>query len=244
MFRLGLMLALVGGCTSPAARRWLTARRSRRRERRAVAARSAAMGDYCAAVSRRLRGGDTLLQALHADALPDAFIVGASDRTSRGPDDAGSAAAADAFGAGDGPTAEPLRQIAVEHERGVTLGRAVERWAARESTSAAALLSTAVTLASERVGAQPELFDHVAATLRARADVAAEARVHVAQARASVWVVTALPWAVALALLAEGGDAARVLTATPLGWFCLTAALLLEAAGVGWMRAAVRGALR
>ncbi|WP_423916430.1 type II secretion system F family protein [Candidatus Poriferisodalis sp.] len=208
-----LVLACVGAITSPAARQWLRKRRQRRRDRAAVTSRSAHMGDFCAAVSRRLGGGDTLLQALRA-------------------------------AAGDGPMSLPLDQVSDEHERGVTLSRAVQRWATREQTSEAALLSTAVTLASDRVGAQPQLFDHVAATVRARADMAAEARVHAAQARASVWVVAALPWAVALALLAEGGAAARVLTSTPLGWFCGSAAALAELAGVTWMRATVARAMR
>jgi len=35
-----------------------------------------------------------------------------------------------------------------------------------------------------------------------------------------------------------------VLTATPLGWFCVGGALLLELAGVSWMRATVARALR
>lgn len=207
-----MLLACVGGITSPAARRWLRLRGDRRRDAMAVAARSACLGDFCAAVSRGLGGGDTMLQSLRA--------------------------------AADGPMSAPLEQIAAEHERGVTLSRAVQRWATRERTAEAALLSTAVTLASDRVGAQPQLFDHVAATVRAQADMAAEARVHAAQARASVWVVAALPWAVALALLAEGGAAARVLTSTPLGWFCAGGALVLELAGVAWMRATVARALQ
>lgn len=146
--------------------------------------------------------------------------------------------------AADGPMSAPVEQVCAEHERGVTLSRAVQRWATREQTAEAVLVATAVALSSERVGAQPQLFDHVAGTVRARADMAAEAQVHAAQARASVWVVAALPWAVALALLAEGGAAARVLTSTPLGWFCLAAAAVLEAIGVWWMRAAVARALR
>ena len=213
MVRIVVLLALVGGVTSPAARSLFLARRRRRRERAAVEARSERMGDFCTAVSRRLGGGDTLLQALRN-------------------------------AAGGGPMSGPLARIAEEHERGVTLGRAVQRWAAREQTSQAALLSTAVTLASDRVGAQPQLFDRVAATSRMQADMTAEARVHAAQARASIWVVAALPWAVALALLAEGGAAARVLTSTPLGWFCVGAALMLELGGVAWMRASVARALR
>lgn len=208
-----VLLALAGVLTSPAVRRLDRARRQRRHERAAVEGRSACMGDFCAAVSRRLGGGDTLLQAL------------------------GNAA-------GDGPMSGPFGQITQEHERGVTLSRAVQRWAAGEQTSEAALLSSAVTLASDRVGAQPQLFDRVAAISRARADIAAEARVQAAQARASIWVVAALPWAVALALLAEGGAAARVLASTPLGWFCIGAALLLELSGVAWMRASVARALR
>ena len=125
-----MLLALAGMLTSPAARRLYRTRRRRRHERAALAARSERMGDFCAAVSRRLGGGDTLLQAL------------------------GNAAA-------DGPMSGPLGRITEEHERGVTLSRAVQRWAAREQTSEAALLSTAVTLASDRVGAQPQLFDRV-----------------------------------------------------------------------------------
>ncbi|WP_419944120.1 type II secretion system F family protein [Candidatus Poriferisodalis sp.] len=213
MLRIVVLLALAGALTSPAARRLIRTQRQRRQERAAVEARSARMGDFCAAASRRLSGGDTLLQAL------------------------GNAA-------GDGPMSGPLGQVTEEHERGVTLSRAVQRWAAREQTSEAALLSTAVTLASDRVGAQPQLFDRVASICRTRADMAAEARVQAAQARASIWVVAALPWAVALALLAEGGAAARVLVSTPLGWFCIGAALLAELAGVAWMRAVVARALR
>ncbi len=207
-----MLLVCVGAITSPAARGWLRVRRDRHRDRLAIAARSDCIGDFCATVSRRLSGGDTMLQALRS--------------------------------AADGPMAVPLEQISAEHERGVTLSRATLRWAVREQTSQAALLSTAVTLASDQVGAQPQLFDHVAATVRANADMAAEARVHATQARASVWVVAALPWAVALALLAEGGAAARVLISTPLGWSCIGAALLLEIAGVSWMRAAVARALK
>ncbi len=213
MAQIVVLLALAGLCASPAVRRLVRARYQRRRERADIEARSTHMGDFCAAVSRRLGGGDTLLQALHN-------------------------------AAGDGPMSAPLRQITQEHERGVTLSRAVARWAAREQTSEAALLSTAVTLASDRVGAQPQLFDRVAATSRTRVDMIAEARVQAAQARASIWVVAALPWAVALALLAEGGSAANVLVSTPLGWFCIGGALLLELVGVAWMRASVARALR
>lgn len=213
MVRLIVLLALVGAVTSPATRGWLAQRRLQAQQRAAVAARASLMGDFCAAVSRRLHGGDTLLQALRA-------------------------------AAGSGPMSAPLREVNAEHERGVTLARAVQRWADRDQTSEAALLSTAVTLASERVGARPQLFDHVAAAMRARSDIAAEARVHAAQARASVWVVAALPWGVAAALLAEGGAAAHVLTATPLGWFCVGTALALESVGIWWMRAVVARALR
>ena len=213
MFGLIVLLTLVGVVTSPWARGVLARHRRLRLERAGVAARSEQMGDYCAIVSRRLGGGDTLLQALRS-------------------------------AAGSGPMSVPLGRVTAEHERGVTLSRAVHRWAAHEETSEAALLSTAVTLASDRVGARPQLFDHVAATVRARADVTAEARVHAAQARASVWVVAALPWTVGLFLLLEGGAAARVLLSTPLGWICAGIAAVLELVGITWMRWLVARALR
>ena len=213
MVGLIVLVAMVGAVTSPWARGVLARQRRLRLERADVVARSEQMGDYCATVSRRLSGGDTLLQALRS-------------------------------AAGSGPMSAPLSQVTAEHERGVTLSRAAHRWAAREATSEAALLATAVALASDRVGARPQLFDHVAATVRARVDVAAEARVHAAQARASVWVVAALPWTVGLFLLAEGGAAARVLTSTPLGWICAGVAAVLELVGITWMRWLVARSLR
>ncbi len=213
MVGLIVLVALVGAVTSPWARGVLARHRRLRLERAGVVARSEQMGDCCATVSRRLGGGDTLLQALRS-------------------------------ASGSGPMSAPLDQVIAEHERGVTLSRAVNRWAAREETSEAALLSTAVVLASDRVGARPQLFDHVAATVRERADVAAEARVHAAQARASVWVVAALPWTVGLFLLAEGGAAAQVLTSTPLGWICAGVAAVLELVGITWMRWLVARSLR
>ncbi|HCB34310.1 MAG TPA: hypothetical protein DEP66_06200 [Acidimicrobiaceae bacterium] len=212
------LILLCGAATSPRRRRRIAAAFAARRLRRRARRRAGLVGEYCAGIARRLHAGETLLQAMTAGATGSA--------------------------AGDArPLREPISRLLDEHARGVTLARAAQRWATRDATEETALLSIAVSLASEQVGADPALFDRVAQTIGARNDLVADARVQVAQARASIWVVASLPWAIAVVLLAEGGTAADVLLHTPLGWFSVAAAALMELAGIAWMRGLIERAV-
>ncbi|MDG2113674.1 MAG: type II secretion system F family protein [Actinomycetota bacterium] len=148
-------------------------------------------------------------------------------------------------GAGEGsPLAPETERVAAEHQMGISLARAVNRWADSDGGFEVGLVSAAVTTASTTVGARPELFDHVAVTLRRRQELGAEARVQASQALMSTWVVAALPWAVGLGLALEGGAPAQVLFAQPLGWTCLALAAALETLGVFWMRRMIDSAIR
>ncbi len=123
-----------------------------------------------------------------------------------------------------------------EHRRGLALDKVADRWVGRDDSFEVGLLAAAIRLSGGGVGARPELFDHVALTLRRRAELRADARAHASQARASSWVVVALPWVVAGGIAVGGGEPARVLFRSPLGWWCLAGAIALEAAGLAWMR--------
>lgn len=136
--------------------------------------------------------------------------------------------------------AEPVERMLSEHDQGVTLGRAAQRWALRDQTPAVNLFATAVDLAGRHVGTQPAVFEQVAASVRASEALTADARTSAAGATASVWVVALLPWAVGAGLVAEGGAAADVLVGTTFGWICISAAVVLQALGIAWMRALVR----
>lgn len=206
---------------SPKRRRWVVEGFKARRARRQARLRAGLISEYCATIARRLHAGETLLQALTAG-----YEHGFEREVEDGP-------TAETLAS---PLAEPIRRLRDEHNRGATLARAVQRWAERDDTEQTALLSTAVSLATQQVGADPALFDHVVRTLSSREELISEAHVQVAQARASIWVVAALPWAIAAVLVVEGGAAARVLVGTTLGRFCLGLAVLMELAGIGWMR--------
>ncbi len=135
---------------------------------------------------------------------------------------------------------EPVERMLVEHDQGVTLGRAAQRWALRDQTAAVKLFATAVDLAARQVGTQPAIFERVAASARAGEALVADARASAAGATASVWVVAVLPWVVGAGLIAEGGAAADVLIRSTLGWSCIGAAAALEALGIAWMRGLIR----
>ncbi len=220
-----LVLLAILGCgvlTSPKYRRLVAAWLRKRRLRHQARKRAAHIGEYCADIARRLHAGETLLQAMTAN---------------RGSTNRDSANRADAkFDSANNTLNEPICQLLDEHNRGVTLARAAARWAERDGTEETALLRTAVVLATQQVGADPALFDHVARTISSREELLADAHVQVAQARASIWVVAALPWAIAVVLVAEGGVAAQVLLGTTLGRFCIFAAVVMELTGIGWMR--------
>ena len=206
-----LVILGCGAATSPRRLRAIAAWFSKHRLKRQAQRRAGLIGEYCANIARRLHAGETLLQAMTAD----------TRRRESSPHSV---------------LSEPVQRLEDEHNRGVTLARATARWAERDGTEETALLSTAVGLASQQTGAAPALFDHVALTIGARQELKADAQVQVAQARASIWVVAALPWAIAVVLLAEGGAAAQVLLGTTLGRLCIFFAVLLELAGISTMR--------
>ena len=89
--------------------------------------------------------------------------------------------------------------------------------------------------------AQP--LDQVAATLRRRAADAAERAVHSAQARLSALVMTVLPGAVLLLLLATS-PSVRSISTTPLGVTAVVAGLGLNLLGWLWMRRVIAGGQR
>lgn len=88
---------------------------------------------------------------------------------------------------------------------------------------------------AERLGAAPALVvEGVAASLRADAALRRAVRVELAPALATARLLAGLP-VLGLALgAALGGDPLGVLLTTAAGRACLLAAVVLEAAGIGW----------
>lgn len=142
------------------------------------------------------------------------------------------------------PVSDLLQGALAEAAAGLSISRAVQRMVIRYPLAELRLFAAAVEVASGEVGARAALFDRVATTVRSRTAVRAEAVAQAAQARASAIVVGALPWCAALAVAVQGGQIARVLFGTPLGWASLVVAIAAETLGVWWMLFLARRVVR
>jgi Flp pilus assembly protein TadB len=125
---------------------------------------------------------------------------------------------------------------------GHPLSVVLDAWANRASEPAERMAATALALAAATGGPQAQAVDAAARAVRDRISATAEAAAHSAQARLSASVIASLPVVfVAWTLLADHRTASTLLS-TPVGWICLAVGLGLDAVGLAWVRALVRGA--
>lgn len=143
-------------------------------------------------------------------------------------------------------------RVALEHppddEAVVPTIEAIRRRLARPGRAAplppdAALVAAVVSACLEQGGPAAEPIDRAAGVLRARAAERDERRVQSAQARLSAVVLTSLPVAVLVVLVATSG-AVRNVVSSPLGLTVVVIGSLLNIAGWWWMRRIVERAAR
>lgn len=200
----------------------------------------------------RLRPGPHLRNAPHAVDPFDEFAAGSDDRRRRlrtrrrhvGP--AGIAAWCDALaddvrsgatiGAAlrshDPPPGSRLVRIRDGLRRGLPLATAVEGAA---HTADERVVTTVLAAIARHGGEAAQPLDRVAATLRRRAADDAERLTQSSQARLSALVMTLLPGAVLLLLVATS-PSVRATIATPFGAAVVVLGALLNAVGWWWMR--------
>ncbi len=135
---------------------------------------------------------------------------------------------------------EVVGDLRLALERGAPLAAAIDERTAPRHLDVALTVARACA-ASGAPAAEP--LDRAAAALRARAVEAAERATHSAQARLSAVVMTVLPAAMLLVLLATSGPV-RGAVATPIGLGCVVAGALLNAAGWRWMQRIIERAAR
>lgn len=139
------------------------------------------------------------------------------------------------------PIGIELQRVAAAVRGGAPLRSALERWNEVSGVHAGTrLAATALGLAADAGGEMARSVDRVAATLRERREVRAEARALATQARASAAVLVAAPVVfTALVATVEPG-AVLFLVGSPLGLSCLVLGLALDAVGALWMTRIVR----
>jgi tight adherence protein B len=142
---------------------------------------------------------------------------------------------------------EPLRSELGAAARAVALGApvadALAGWAAAEHASPdVRLVAAALTIGAGTGGEVARAVDGVAATLRERHEVLAEAHALATQARASAAVLAAAPIAFALLVATVEPGIVAFLFTSPVGAACLTLGLALDVIGVLWMARITRSA--
>jgi tight adherence protein B len=137
--------------------------------------------------------------------------------------------------------ARQLAPVVLALERGTSVSAAL----ADLHTGAPDLDLVVVVLraCAEHGGASAEPIDRAAAALRQRAALAGERRTNSAQARMSALVMTCLPGAM-LVLLMATSRSVRGAATSPAGLAALGAGIALNAAGWGWMRRLIARATR
>ena len=134
-----------------------------------------------------------------------------------------------------GPVGDDLAAVAGAVERGAGVVAALEGWAARRPLPGVRLVVAALCLGAETGGAAAQAVDAVAATLRQRLAVQAEARALATQARVSAAVIAGAPLVFCALSAVTDPRSADFLLRTPVGLLLLAAGLALDAAGALWM---------
>lgn len=131
--------------------------------------------------------------------------------------------------------AEPIGALVLAIDRGVPLADAVSRLDAGPAADGLDLALTVVRACARTGGPPAEPLDRAAAALRARAAESADRRTHSAQARLSAVVMTILPTAMLLLLVATSGSVRSAL-GTPIGSLSVAVGIGLNLLGWRWMR--------
>ena len=141
------------------------------------------------------------------------------------------------------PLAPELRGVAWSIEHGRSAADALAAWSTTPRASRdVRLVAAALTVGAGAGGEVARAVDAIAATLRERHEVAAEARALATQARASAALLVTAPLVfTVLVATVEPGAVAFLLT-TPVGLACLLLGIGLDAGGAVWMARITRGA--
>ncbi|GAC1329792.1 MAG: type II secretion system F family protein [Candidatus Dormibacteria bacterium] len=134
------------------------------------------------------------------------------------------------------PLSEEIARVNREISLGLDLEEALQHANVRLASKDFDLVVTAILIHRTVGGNLAEVLDKIAETIRERVRVHGEVRVLTAQARASGYIITGLPFAVAgiLSLVSPGFEAP--LLTSPLGWGLLVVGMISIAIGYAIIR--------
>src|SRR5258708_7332695 len=134
------------------------------------------------------------------------------------------------------PLAQEIGRVVRETRLGIDLETALAHANERLASKDFDLLVTALMIHRAVGGNLAEVLDQISETIRERVKVAAEVRVLTAQARASGYIITGLPFGVGLILSLISPSFERPLFTTPLGWVLIVVGLIMISIGYAIIR--------
>jgi tight adherence protein B len=134
------------------------------------------------------------------------------------------------------PISSEIRRVVRETALGIDLEIALEHLNERLESKDFDMMMTAIAIHRRVGGNLAEVMDKIAEVIRERVRVAGEVRVLTAQARASGYIVTGLPFAVGgiLSVISPGYE--RPLFQSPMGWGLIIAGLIMISVGYALIR--------
>jgi tight adherence protein B len=143
--------------------------------------------------------------------------------------------------AGAGALAPDINRVESRVRLGSSLPDALQAWARERPAAGVEASAGALALSTTVGGRAADALDALAASLRDRLAVAAEARALSAQARYSAWVIGIAPLGYIVGSATIDPRSLHALLGTTPGRACALAGVTLELLGAAWMRVIVRG---
>lgn len=141
------------------------------------------------------------------------------------------------------PTGQEFREVLNRLTLGITLPEAIDEAARRSGLVEYRFFAAAVALQAQTGGGLAETLDNLADVVRRRLALRKRAIALTGEARASAWVLSALPFITFGALLLTSPDYARMLLTDRSGQQVLATAMVLLLLGVFSMRLLIRRSL-
>jgi len=134
------------------------------------------------------------------------------------------------------PLAQEFGLFLRELRMGVSFEQALANLYRRMPAEGTGLLVSSLSIAAQSGGSVAETLESIAVTLRARLQLMGRVHALTSQGRLQAWIMACLPLALAAVLHYLDQDAMRALWETPTGWAVLGAIVLMETAGIVFIR--------
>jgi len=135
-----------------------------------------------------------------------------------------------------GPMADEFSKLQKEISLGVNTETALENMVNRVGSDDLELMVTAVLIQRQIGGNLAEILDNISETIRLRIRAKGEIKTLTAQGRMSGWIISLLPFFLAVAVSIMNPDQMRTLITHPIGVIMIVMALIMEFMGIYMVR--------